>query len=131
MEAFIGTPPAIFGVGTFLASIAFGHVEVAVEAPPVVLGVSALAGVSLGVIEITVVASPTILSVSAFAGISFGVVPPVCRVGASAASLHSVAGWVAEVAGGACPVIFCVFAGTGVALVYVFFAILALPTHFF
>lgn len=129
MEAFIGTLPAIFCVGALLACVAFGHVEVTVEASPVVLGVSAFAGVSLCVVEITVVASPTIFGVSAFAAVTFWVVPPVCRVGASAASLHGVAGRVAEVASGAGPVVFCVFAGTCIALVYVFFAILALPTH--
>lgn len=129
MEAFVGALPTIFGVGTLLARIPLGDIEVAVEASPVVLSVAAFAAVSLGVVEVTVVASPAVFGVAAFAAVTFGIVPPVSGIGPASATLHGVSGRIAEVASGACPVIFSVFAGAGIALVYLLLAILALPAH--
>lgn len=93
------------------------------------MSVSAFAAVSLSVVKVTVVASPAVLGVAAFAAVTFGIVPPVSWIGAASAALHGVASRVAEVASGAGPVVFCVFAGAGIALVYLFLAILALPAH--
>ena len=96
-----------------------------------VLLIAALAVFVLGVVEVTIVASPAGLSVSTFAGFVFRVEPPVGLVVAPSAPLHSVAGWVADMASRAGPIVLCVVAFAAVFVFWdVLLAVFAMPVGF-
>lgn len=119
--------PVVLDVSAF-APLELRHISVTVLAAPVVFYVSALAFLEFRVVEITVVATPTILNVSAFASFELGNVPMVGLEHPKGASGHSVTVWVANMAGGAGPVVFDVFALRAFfELGDVFLAVVAVP----
>jgi hypothetical protein len=119
--------PVVLYVST-LAPLELSHIAITVLAAPVVLNVSTFALLEFRVVEIAVVATPAVLNVSAFARLELGDVP----VGAGECSkgtlFHCISVGVADVAGGAGPMVLDVLAlGAFLELGNVFLAVVARP----
>ncbi len=93
-----------------------------------VLNVTTFTSLKPRVIEVTVIASPAFLNIATFASFEFRYIPPIGLVHPSPTSFHVVSFGVANVAGGAGPIVLNIAALlAGLKLWYVLFAVFAVP----